>query len=53
MIKHATAQEAEEPWDCSSLDMTFNGIMVNEAGKLGYFSPLNQHQLKQKCQYYN
>lgn len=52
-IKCAMAWEAEEPWDCSSLDTTFNGIVVNEAWEFRYFSPFNQHQVKQKSQFCN
>lgn len=52
-IKCTTAQEAEEPRDYSSFDTTFNGMVVNEAWELRYFSPLNQHQVKKKSQFYN
>lgn len=51
-IKCDTVQKAEEPWDYFSLDTTFDEIVVNEAWERRYFSPLNQHRVKQKSQFY-
>lgn len=50
--KMCHSPRSRKPQDHSPSDATFNGVVVNEAWKLRYFSLPNQHWVKKKCQLY-